>query len=118
MSFESVIHPAERSKPTATFILSDLELSNLIQLLRDVLKQRQDEAAFKESQVAEFLETKLLFSKREAAAALSISVVTLEQHIAAKHIKARRIGGRVLISRQELLRCRSDADALPKLREP
>jgi len=43
------------------------------------------------------METKLLFSKREAAQRLSISVRTLENLLATKELEARRIGRRVLI---------------------
>jgi excisionase family DNA binding protein len=43
------------------------------------------------------METKLLFSKREAAQRLSISIRTLENLLATKELEARRIGRRVLI---------------------
>jgi excisionase family DNA binding protein len=45
---------------------------------------------------------KLLFGKREAAAMLSISVRTLDRLLASGHIRHRRVGKKVLISRIEI----------------
>ena len=45
---------------------------------------------------------KIFFSKKSAAEMLSISVRTLENLIAAKQLRAKRIGSRVVISSQVL----------------
>lgn len=47
---------------------------------------------------------KLLYDRREAAAALSISTRTLDYFLANGRLKARRVGRKVLIPRAELLR--------------
>lgn len=47
---------------------------------------------------------KLLYSRREAAAQLSVSLSTLEQLIARGELKTRRIGKRVLVPRGELVK--------------
>jgi excisionase family DNA binding protein len=44
----------------------------------------------------------ILLNKREAATALGISIRTLDHLISARKIRPRRIGRRVLISRQTL----------------
>jgi len=44
----------------------------------------------------------VLISKKEAARLLSLSLRTIDNLIARKQLAARRIGRRVLISRQEL----------------
>lgn len=53
----------------------------------------------------------LLVGRREAAAALSISLRKLEGMIAEKEIKVRRIGRRVLVSRVELERFAGEGEA-------
>ena len=45
---------------------------------------------------------KLLVSKKEAAAALGVSLRTVENLIAGKHLEARRIGRRRLVQRVSL----------------
>lgn len=45
---------------------------------------------------------RILYSRKEAAQQLSISVSTLEQLIAQGDLQVRRLGKRVLISRREL----------------
>jgi excisionase family DNA binding protein len=47
---------------------------------------------------------KLLYSRKEAAQLLSISLRTLDNYVALKQIKTRRKGRRVLISHGELVR--------------
>jgi excisionase family DNA binding protein len=47
---------------------------------------------------------RILYSQKEAAALLSISLSTLEQLIARKEIVVRRVGRRVLVPRTELER--------------
>jgi excisionase family DNA binding protein len=47
---------------------------------------------------------KLLYTKREAAFALGISVRSIDYLIATKQLEARRIGGRVLIPVKEVER--------------
>lgn len=47
---------------------------------------------------------KVLYSKIEAAGMLSIGVRTLERLIAFKEVRTRRIGSRVFIPRDELVR--------------
>jgi len=46
--------------------------------------------------------SKLLYSRREAAAVLSVSIRTLDQFIYLKELPCRRMGGRVLIPRPAL----------------
>jgi excisionase family DNA binding protein len=46
---------------------------------------------------------KILFSKREAALALSLSVRTIENLIARKELNARRVGRRTLITASSLV---------------
>lgn len=48
---------------------------------------------------------KTLFSRREAAAALAVSVSTLDVMIARGMLRAARFGRRVLIHRDEIERC-------------
>ncbi len=50
------------------------------------------------------VEAKLLIGRQEAAASLSISQRALDYLVANKQLQVRRIGARVLIPRQELLR--------------
>lgn len=53
--------------------------------------------------------TRLLYSKSEAAALLSISPRTLDNMIALKRITARRVGARVLIPWEAMLKfCKAD----------
>ena len=47
---------------------------------------------------------RLLYDRRSAAAALSVSVRTIDNFLAQGEFKIRRIGRRVLIPRAELLR--------------
>jgi excisionase family DNA binding protein len=55
------------------------------------------------------VDDKLLVSRQEAAAVLSINQRALDYLVANKHLQIRRIGSRVLIPRSELLRfARSD----------
>ena len=66
------------------------------------------------------METRLLYSRKEAARQLSISVRSLDYIIAAKSLDTRRIGRKVLVTRASLTRyasgnhfaltSRSDAD--------
>lgn len=46
--------------------------------------------------------SKLLFSKKEAAQALSVSLRTLENLVGRGELSVKRVGRRVLISRQAL----------------
>ena len=48
------------------------------------------------------MESKLLLSRREAAAALSISLRTLDKLVSEKRIRTQQIGSRRLISRRAL----------------
>ena len=58
---------------------------------------------------------KILYSRRDAAFALSISVRSLDYIIAAKELKFRKIGKKVLIPASELSRyARADHAALTK----
>jgi excisionase family DNA binding protein len=50
------------------------------------------------------VDEKLLISRQEAAAVLSISQRALDYLVANKQLQVRRIGSRVLIPRSELLR--------------
>ena len=50
------------------------------------------------------VDVKLLISRQEAAAVLSISQRALDYLVANKQLQVRRIGSRVLIPRSELLR--------------
>jgi excisionase family DNA binding protein len=50
------------------------------------------------------VDDKLLIGRQEAAAVLSISQRALDYLVANKQLQVRRIGGRVLIPRSELLR--------------
>lgn len=47
---------------------------------------------------------KLLYTRREAASQLSISIATLDRLIGIKRVEARRVGRRVLIPHTELLK--------------
>jgi excisionase family DNA binding protein len=46
--------------------------------------------------------SKILYSRKEASYALSVSTRLLDTWVAAGRLKARRVGGRVLIHRTEL----------------
>ncbi len=54
--------------------------------------------------------TRLLYGRREAAQLLSISVRSLDYMVADGRLRCRRIGGRVLLTPQELARF---VDSLP-----
>lgn len=47
---------------------------------------------------------RLLYSRKEAAYQLSISVRAIDYLISARRVKTRKIGGRILIAHEELLR--------------
>jgi hypothetical protein len=53
--------------------------------------------------------TCLLYSRKEAARQLSISVRSLDYQIAGKQIATRRIGSRILIPQEELVRLATSA---------
>jgi hypothetical protein len=56
---------------------------------------------------------KLLYSRREAAFALGISIRALDYLLAGKSIQTRRIGARVLIHRDELIKWASRDHSKP-----
>jgi excisionase family DNA binding protein len=47
---------------------------------------------------------KVLYSRKEAASALSLGVRTLDQLICSGELSARRVGRRVLISRESIIK--------------
>jgi excisionase family DNA binding protein len=49
-------------------------------------------------------ETRILYSREDAAHQLSISVSTLDRLIGGKHLTARRIGRKVLVPHIELMK--------------
>jgi excisionase family DNA binding protein len=55
-----------------------------------------------QSMDSQYVETKLLYSKPEAAAILSISERLLDQLIATHKLQCRRVGRRVLVHRHSL----------------
>src|SRR5258705_13719954 len=79
------------------------ELWREVESLRAQLEElRGNPAPIRAAEVRAATAGKVFLSRKEAAAALSISLHTLEQLIVQGEIKTRRLGKRVLIQREQL----------------
>jgi hypothetical protein len=61
---------------------------------------------------------RLLYDRKEAARQLSISIRSLDYLISGKQIATRRIGSRILISREELIRLATSARVKSVVSQP